>query len=115
MTMRKRKSSIAALLAAVACIGSIGAGEADAVEYVHHATVGSGGNYFGPFVTLFAAETIGTGSGLGCAGIRGISGVVCETEPGSKAVIILSNDVASEPYIHNHSTFTSVFNGYYYS
>jgi hypothetical protein len=115
MTMSRGKRLTATLLAAVACGGTFGVTEAGAVEYVHHVGVGSGANYFGPYVTLFAAETIGNGSGLGCAGIRGISGVVCEMEPGSKAVIVLSRDVNSEPYIHNHSTFTSFFNGYYYS
>jgi hypothetical protein len=115
MTMRKRRLSIAALLGTLACMGSFGVAEAEAVQYANKVAVESGANYFGPFVNLYAAETIGTGSGLGCAGIRGISGVVCETEPGSKAVIILSNHVASEPYIHNHSTFKSVFNGFYYT
>jgi hypothetical protein len=114
MTMGDRKLSIAALLAALACMGSFGVGEAGAVQYASKVAVGSGANFFGPFVNLYAAETIGTGSGLGCAGIRGISGVVCETEPGSKAAIILSSHVNSEPYIHNHSTFTGVVNGFYY-
>ncbi len=113
--MSRGKTLITTLFATLACAGTFGVAGADAVEYVHHVGIGSGANYFGPFVRLFAAETIGYGSGLGCAGIRGISGVVCEAEPGSKAVIVLSNDVNSEPYIHNHSTFTSFFNGYYYS
>ncbi|MCW3032668.1 MAG: hypothetical protein QOK19_708 [Solirubrobacteraceae bacterium] len=113
--MGKRKLSIAVLVAALACMGSFAVAEAGAVQYANNATVGSGANLFGPFVNLYAAETIGAGSGLGCAGIRGVSGVVCETEPGTKAVIILSTHVNSEPYIHNHSTFTSVFNGFYYS
>jgi hypothetical protein len=113
--MKMRRSLVATVLATVACIGTVGVAQADAVEYVNHVGIGSGANYFGPFVTLFAAETIGYGSGLGCAGIRGIAGVVCETVPGEKATIVLSSDVNSEPYIHNHATFTSFFNGYYYS
>ncbi|HWE28493.1 MAG TPA: hypothetical protein VHB97_10845 [Polyangia bacterium] len=112
--MRKSRSLVAALLAALACMAAVGVADADAAEYAHHVGIASGANYFGPYVTLYAAETIGYGSGLGCAGIRGISGVVCETEAGSKATIVLSEYVASEPYIHNHATFTSYFNGYYY-
>jgi hypothetical protein len=111
----KMRRSLIAVLATLAGFATVGVAQADAVEYVNHVGIGSGGNYFGPFVTLFAAETIGYGQGLGCAGIRGISGVVCETEPGQKATIVLSGDVNSEPYIHNHATFTSYFNGYYYS
>jgi hypothetical protein len=113
--MKMRRSLLATLLATLVCTGAVGVAEASGAEYVHHASVASGANYFGPFVTLFAAETIGAGSALGCAGIRGVAGVVCETEPGSRAAIVLSNDVNSEPYIHNHSTFTSYFNGYYYT
>jgi hypothetical protein len=116
MKMRRSLTAVLATVAATAtATATVGVAQANAVEYVHHVGIGSGANYFGPFVTLFAAETIGYGSGLGCAGIRGISGVVCETEPGSKATIVLSNDVNSEPYVHNHATFTSFFNGYYYS
>jgi hypothetical protein len=113
--MKMRRTLLAALLATLACTGSVGAADAGAAEYVHHASVASGANYFGPFVTLYAAETVGAGSALGCAGIRGVSGVVCEVEPGSKAAVILTNDVNSEPYIHNHSTFSGLFNGFYYS
>ena len=109
------RRSLLAVCATLACMGTFGAAQADAVEYVHHVGIGSGANYFGPFLALFASETIGYGSGIGCAGIRGVSGVVCEPEPGAKAIIELSGDVDSEPYIHNHATFTSYFNGYYYS
>jgi hypothetical protein len=110
-----RRSLIGTVLAAIACCGAFGAGQADAIEYVNHVGIGSGANYFGPFVSLYAAETIGYGQGIGCAGIRGVSGVVCEPEPGAPATIVLSSHVSSEPYIHNHSTFTSYFNGYYYT
>lgn len=109
-----RKSNLAVLLATLACFGGVGVAQAEATEYVHHVGIGSGANYFGPFVALFAAETIGFGTGIGCAGIRGVAGVVCEPEPGASATIILSNYVASEPYIHNHATFTSFYSGWYY-
>jgi hypothetical protein len=112
--MTMRKSHLAALLASLACFGGVGVARAEATEYVHHVSVGSGANYFGPFVALFASEVIGFGQGIGCAGIRGVSGVVCEPEPGAPATIALSGYVASEPYIHNHATFTSFYNGYYY-
>lgn len=109
-----RKSYIAALLATLACFGAVDVAEADAVEYVNHVGIESGANYFGPFVSLFASEVWGYGQGIGCAGIRGISGVVCESAPGEFAALVLSNNVNSEPYIHNHATFKSYFNGYRY-
>jgi hypothetical protein len=113
MTMRKIR--LATLLATVACCGAVGVANASATEYVHHVGIGSGGNYFGPFVSLYASEVIGYGQGIGCAGIRGVSGVVCEPEPGASAAVILGSRIKSEPYIHNHATFTSYFNGYYYN
>jgi hypothetical protein len=113
--MTMRKSLVALLLTAVACFSAIDVASAEAVEYVHHVGVKGGGNYFGPFVKLFAAEVVGYGQGLGCAGIRGVSGVVCESSPGEYVAIILGSDINSEPYIHNHSSFESFFNGYYYS
>jgi hypothetical protein len=112
--MTMRRSILAALAAALVSLGAFGATEALATEYAHHVNVASGANFFGPFVTLISAETIGTGNALGCAGIRGIAGVVCEQEPGTRAIISLSSYVSSEPYIHNHSTFAGVFNGSYF-
>src|SRR5258708_24849035 len=105
-----RRSLIGTLLATIACCGVFGAGQADAIEYVNHVGIGSGANYFGPFVSLYAAETIGYGQGIGCAGIRGISGVVCEPEPGAPAAIVPSNHLSSEPDIHHHATFISDLN-----
>jgi hypothetical protein len=113
--MKMRKSHLAVLLASLACFGGVGVAQAEATEYVHHVGVESGANYFGPFVALFASEVVGFGSGIGCAGIRGVSGVVCEPEPGASAAVILTNDIASEPYIHNHATFKSFFSGWYYT
>ena len=109
-----RKSMMATALATMVCAFVSGAGTAGAVEYANNVGVEGGANFFGPFVSLFASETIGRGSGLGCAGIRGIAGVVCETEPGTKVTLVLSGYVNSEPYIHNHSTFKSTFDGFYY-
>ena len=109
-----RKSHLAALLASLVCFGAVGVAQAEATEYAHKVGVGSGANYFGPFVALFASEVIGSGTGIGCAGIRGVSGVVCEPEPGAPATVVLTGYTASEPYIHNHATFTSVYSGWYY-
>jgi hypothetical protein len=103
-----------ALLALMACFGAIDASTTQGVEYVTHIGVESGANYFGPAVTLKAAGVVGYGQGIGCAGVRGVSGVVCESEPGAVAVVV-SGYTFSEPYIHNHSTFKSYFNGYYYT
>ena len=109
-----RRSRIAVALATLACLGAASATSAQAVEWGHHVGIGGGGNAFGPFVHLYDSETVGYGSGLGCAGIRGIAGVVCETKAGENVALVLGGYVNSEPYIHNHSTFESFFNGYYY-
>jgi len=108
-----RRAIVAAALAALTCLGALGVSSAQAVEYVTHAGVESGANYFGPKVTLYASDTIGWGQGIGCAGIRGIAGVVCESEPGEIAFDVLTYKVVSEPYIHNHATYRSYFHGYY--
>jgi hypothetical protein len=109
------RKTLMTTLATLACFGAVEAPGAQAVEYVNHVGIESGANYFGPFVTLYASEVVGYGQGIGCAGIRGISGVVCESEPGAAAFVVLVSDVKSEPYIHNHATFKSYFNGYYYT
>jgi hypothetical protein len=101
-------------LAALSCLLAGGISSAAAAEWAHHVGIGSGGNVFGPVLRLDASEVVGYGSGLGCAGIRGY-GSVCETKAGEYVVVTTGGDVTSEPYIHNHSTFESFFNGYYYS
>lgn len=109
-----RKSQIAAILAGLACFGAVGVANAEAVEYAHHVGIESGNNYFGPYVSLYVSEVWGYGQGIGCAGIRGISGVSCEPEPGAYAAVVLSSDVDSEPYVHNHATYKSYFDGWYF-
>ena len=107
------RRAVVSTLVALTCLAAA-ASSAAAVEWAHHAGVGGGGNVFGPFVRLDASEVVGYGSGLGCAGIRGF-GLACESKPGEFVVLSTGSDVSSEPYIHNHSTFGSFFNGYYYS
>jgi hypothetical protein len=111
--MTMRRSHLATLLATLACIGAAGAQSAGAVEWTHHVGIGGGGNAFGPFVSLFVSETEGFGSGIGCAGIRGVAGVICESKAKERVALVLGGKVSSEPYIHNHSTFESFFNGWY--
>lgn len=108
--MRKR---IAVLVATLACFGALGVTGAQAVEYVNHVKVEGGANYFGPYVELYSAETYPYGTAIGCAGVRGV-GLNCPTKSGEVAIIVLPFDVEAEPYIHNHATFTSYFNGYYF-
>jgi hypothetical protein len=107
------KKLIATLAVALASCSAVTAAPATAVEYAKHVEVGSGANHFGPFVYFYAAETVPFGSGIGCAGVRSV-GLNCPGNSGETAVIELPFDVESEPYIHNHSTFTSFFSGFYY-
>lgn len=109
--MHKR---LLAVLVTVASCTALAATPAGATEYAHHVEVGGGANHFGPYVYLYAAETFPYGVAIGCAGVRGV-GLNCPSNSGETAVIVLPFDVESEPYIHNHATFTSYFNGYYYT
>jgi hypothetical protein len=109
--MRKK---LLALLTGFATMAAFGAGPAAAVQYANHVEVGGGGNHFGPYVYLYAAETYPFGTALGCAGVRGV-GLNCATNSGEVVGIVLPFDVEAEPYIHNHSTWTSYFSGYYYT
>ena len=110
-----RSARLAAVLVAIACcLAALAAGQAQATQYATHVGINSGANFFGPSVTLFASETAGYGQGLGCAGIRGVSGVVCEETPGEFVAVVLEKSVKSEPYIHNHATFKSYFDGWYF-
>lgn len=108
--MRKK---LIVLLASIAALGAVGASPAAAVEYANHVAVGGGGNHFGPYVYFYAAETYPFGTAIGCAGVRSV-GLNCPANSGEIAGIVLPWDVESEPYIHNHSTWTSYFSGYYY-
>ena len=108
-----RRSHLAALLATLASFGALGTTGAGAVQWASHVGVGGGGNAFGPVVRLKVSETEGFGSGIGCAGIRGVAGVICEGSPKERVALVLGGAVTSEPYIHNHSTFESFFNGWY--
>lgn len=111
--MRKKAvGTIAALMTCLACV-AWGAGSAGAVEYAKHVEVGPGANHFGPFVYFYAAETYPAGTAIGCAGVRSV-GLNCAANSGEVAIIELPWDVESEPYIHNHSTWTSYFSGFYY-
>jgi hypothetical protein len=107
-----RKRLIIALVALASC-GAIAATPAAAVEYANHVEVAGGGNHFGPYVYFYAAETFPWGTAIACAGVRGV-GLSCAAKSGENAAIVLPFDVEAEPYIHNHSTWTSYFNGYYY-
>lgn len=107
-----RKGLVAAIVAFASC-GATVAPTAGAVEYANHVEVGGGGNHFGPYVYFFLAETYPFGSAIGCAGVRGV-GLNCAAKSGEVATIQLPFDVEAEPYIHNHSSFTSYFSGFYY-
>jgi hypothetical protein len=98
---------------ALACCCSFGVAQAQAVEYANHVEVVGGGNHFGPYVYFYLAETYPFGSALPCAGVRGV-GLNCSTKEHEVASIQLPFDVEAEPYIHNHSTWTSYFSGFYY-
>ncbi|HEX5308265.1 MAG TPA: hypothetical protein VFW38_04220 [Solirubrobacteraceae bacterium] len=108
--MRKK---LIALLMGLTAVAAIAAGTAQAVQYANHVEVGGGGNHFGPFVYFYLAETYPAGSAIACAGVRSV-GLDCALNSGEASSIQLPFDVESEPYIHNHSTWTSYFSGYYY-
>src|SRR5437660_10051249 len=110
MTMRARV--ITPLTALLATLVLLGASPAQAwTLWANHEGIKSGESKFGPFVSLSATLVEPAGTGIICAGIRGF-GLSC---PGraEKVVFSAGGVVSSEPYAHNHSTFTSGFTGYY--
>lgn len=107
------RKGLTGVLVALALSWAATATPAAAVEYANHVEVASGANHFGPYVYFYAAETFPFGVAIGCAGVRGV-GLNCPANSGEVAIIELPFDVESEPYIHNHATFTSYFSGYYY-
>jgi hypothetical protein len=101
------------ILAVAMCVGALGvspAGAEEFGEYAHHVKTESGQNVFGPLRSVHAAVTEPYGVGIGCAGIRG-SGLMCPPNSLEDGIYNLGFNVKSEAYIHNHSTFTSYFNG----
>jgi hypothetical protein len=110
--MNMRTRALALLLALTCCL-SFAVAQAGAVEYANHVGVESGANYFSPYEYMYAAETTPYGEAIGCAGIRGY-GLYCPPNSHEAAGYVLGGYVYSEAYIHNHATYTSYFNGYYY-
>jgi hypothetical protein len=67
------RKAIASFLAVLACFGVVGVAQASAyTEYANHVGVESGANYFGPYVSVYAAATELYRVGIGCAGLRGL-------------------------------------------
>lgn len=111
------RKNIITLLAVLACFGAFGAQQAFAygeVKWATHVRVGGGENYFfGSSIVLYASAGEPYGQGLPCGGIRGY-GLGCATKVGEDGYYILSHDVTAEPYLHDHSTFESYFNGWWF-
>lgn len=104
---------VAALLLAALALSAAVATTADAEYYVVHVGVEKGSNYFGPPLHTYASAASPYGQGIPCSGIRGY-GLECAKEVGQTAVYVLPFYVQAEPYIHNHSTFKSYFDGQFY-
>ncbi len=113
--MRKRLASLATILACLGTIGvTVGTPIASAVfiEWTHNHSIASGANVFGPKVELYESATEPTTSAIICSGIR-FYGLNCP--PGNEdAFFELSSRVVSEPYAHDHSTFSGAFDGFYW-
>jgi len=107
-----RARVVRTLAALASALVLLGASNAQAwTIWANHEGIKSGENKFGPFVSLSATLVEPLGSGIICAGIRGV-GLSCPNEA-RRVVFEAGSVVRSEPYAHNHSTFTSGFNGYY--
>jgi hypothetical protein len=115
MIMRKRTALLATILACLGTTGAfVGTPIASAVfeQWTTNHRIGSGENVFGPRVELYESATEPTAAGVICSGIR-FYGLNCP--PGNEdAFFELSSRVVSEPYAHDHSTFASAFDGFYW-
>jgi hypothetical protein len=113
-----RKSLAVVLASVAACTSALAfAASSEAVEWAGNGYYLAGGQngFLNHKVYLYASDVVATGSAIGCAGIREVVAVVCESYAGSGAGVTLANDVYSEPDLHNHSTFGGTFRGFYYS
>lgn len=109
--MRKRIVTLAAL-ALLALGGSAPAADAT-VEWAHHIAVYPGESVFGNSVNTYGSEGQPYGSGIPCAGLSGW-GSECAHAEGQNAVFLLSFYVGAPPYLHDHSTWKTYFNGLYF-
>jgi len=110
--MRKIRLLIAVV--AVVCLGVFGVAQAQALEWAGNGYyLASGQNGFlNSSVYLYASDGYGENRAV-CAGIRGV-GDSCAGR-GYIAEYVLSSDVYSEPYLHNHDAEGGYFHGFYYS
>jgi len=108
-----RKQSALLAVVAILCLG-IFAAAAQAVEWAgngYYLVSGQNG-FLNHKVWLYAADGIGEGV-ASCAGIREVAKGCAG--PWEVSGYVLSGDVWSEPYLHNHDTKAGTFKGYYYS
>jgi len=112
--MRSTLRSVGVVVAMLLAI-AVGTSSASAELWTYHQNIGPGANVFGPYVGhLVGSEVTPWGVGIGCAGIRYI-GLTCPL----KAEVVEyriggGGFTASEPYMHNHSTFETFLNGQYW-
>jgi len=106
---RKR---LVSLIAVTACLLAVGVAPAQAwVLWASSHGIKSGESVLGPNVNLSENLVEPLGSGIICAGVSGF-GSFCPSEPVS-VVYQVGKVVKSEPYAHDHSSFTSGFNAWY--
>ncbi len=113
----QRLRHIIAVLLAVAAFGLVGAvaAQAEAYKYATHAEVCGGCNHFGPYQgALYGASAVPYGHAIACGGIRGVF-LTCAKNEGETGGSLLGFYVSGEPYIHNHATYTSYFDGWYFA
>jgi len=107
--MRTRLTAALALTAATLTLGA-----ASAQAWTNWASkhgIQSGESVYGPRVQLVENLVEPQGSGVICAGIRGY-GLYCP--PSAESVIFSAGGrVTSEPYAHDHSSFTSGFSAWW--
>jgi len=95
-------------------MSTVGVGQASASEWVQWATnhgIKSGESVFGPKVELIWNLTEPAGVGIICPGIRN-EGLICPPEARAQ-IFEAFKTINSEPYAHDHSTFTSGFSAKY--
>lgn len=106
------RARLVTTLTLAAAILALAAASAQAwVNWAYKHGIRSGESVYGPRVVLAENLVEPQGVGIICAGIRGY-GLYCP--PSAESVIFFAGGlVTSEPYAHDHSSFTSGFSAWW--
>jgi hypothetical protein len=107
MTMRK---TFGVLLVVVTLLATM-ATSAQAVEFLYHAHLNPGESKYGPTTNVYQVDGGSYGVAAVCVGVTGY-GDVCGSE--GQFIGLETYGAYGRPYVHDHSTWETYVDGYYY-